>query len=561
MNANIQECARIEEYARLRLAHAKGGLFMYELRKAGKFITFFVVVIFIVSSFCKVFADIEVCTAEGVQDTPNVISDNKGGAIIVWQDKRRDAGDIYAQRVDANGIPRWDLNGVPICTARNAQYYPQVISDGIGGAIIVWEDQRHLGSMPPFSLSTDCNLYAQWVDARGVVRWRRDGIPICTARNAEQAPVIARIDNIAIRPSLIENSMPIPINKFTIIVAWEDSRDEILWEDRDGAEQKIYAQRVDYNGDVKWTGNGIPIRNLGDTDQYMGDIVVSDQKSVIISWNDGDIFAQKIHLDGRLLWGDEGVPVCTERGWQRASKIVSDGSGGAIIAWWDARRDESPPFIFDIYAQRISARGDVMWTREGVPICTDENDQVFVKMLPAYGGGAIIAWEDYRNAGRWYPENLNTDIYTQKIDGGGIVLWERDGLPVCRAVDGQSIVNMVQDNSGRVIFVWKDTRDVRAARERDFSSTSYNSANIYMQKINESGIPQWDIDGMPLFDEFRPIFFWSNAAAYSDSRTFTPVVITAWHDETGVYSDPGRVDINRMDIYAQFVDMDGNRLY
>ena len=30
----------------------------------------------------------------------------------------------------------------PICTAANDQYYPQIISDGSGGAIITWSDNR-----------------------------------------------------------------------------------------------------------------------------------------------------------------------------------------------------------------------------------------------------------------------------------------------------------------------------------------------------------------------------------------------------------------------------------
>src|SRR6187551_1414534 len=46
------------------------------------------------------------------------------------------------------------------------------------------------------------------------------------------------------------------------------------------------------------------------------------------------------------------VPICTATGAQTTPAIISDGAGGAIVAWADARSGNR-----DIYVQRISADG------------------------------------------------------------------------------------------------------------------------------------------------------------------------------------------------------------
>jgi hypothetical protein len=89
-----------------------------------------------------------------------LIPDGAGGAIMVWTKNT----DIYAQRLNSLGVAQWP-NGSPsspvaITTAANDQLHPQLIGDGTGGAIIVWEDHRN---------STE--IYAQRIDSSGQRRW------------------------------------------------------------------------------------------------------------------------------------------------------------------------------------------------------------------------------------------------------------------------------------------------------------------------------------------------------------------------------------------------------
>ncbi|HUY00836.1 MAG TPA: hypothetical protein VMV49_14840, partial [Candidatus Deferrimicrobium sp.] len=59
-----------------------------------------------------------ICAADSIQEDIAICPDGAGGAIIVWRDWRApgDLGDIYAQRIDSDGVGLWGANGTAICT-------------------------------------------------------------------------------------------------------------------------------------------------------------------------------------------------------------------------------------------------------------------------------------------------------------------------------------------------------------------------------------------------------------------------------------------------------------
>jgi hypothetical protein len=93
-----------------------------------------------------------ICNLSGDQGYPQIASDGAGGAIMVWQDGRSSSDRIYAQRIDSSGIVRWTANGILICDATNSRL-PQIVSDGAGGAIVTWFDKRTAAAFLVFSLN------------------------------------------------------------------------------------------------------------------------------------------------------------------------------------------------------------------------------------------------------------------------------------------------------------------------------------------------------------------------------------------------------------------------
>src|SRR5438552_17863320 len=96
---------------------------------------------------------------------------------------RNGLDDIYAQRVNAAGVPQWAANGVPICTQPERQRDLAMIPDGSGGAIIAWGDPR--------AGESNQDVYAQRVDASGNALWGANGLPVCTASGFQAVPVMA----------------------------------------------------------------------------------------------------------------------------------------------------------------------------------------------------------------------------------------------------------------------------------------------------------------------------------------------------------------------------------
>jgi hypothetical protein len=56
-----------------------------------------------------------------------------------------------------------------------------------------------------------------------------------------------------------------------------------------------------------------------------------------------------IDASGVAQWPLNGIALCTAANWQYSPRMVSDGSGGAIVAWQDYRSGTN----IDLYAQHV----------------------------------------------------------------------------------------------------------------------------------------------------------------------------------------------------------------
>jgi hypothetical protein len=318
------------------------------------------------------------------QIDPRITSNNVGGGIIVWRDTRNGSGndDIYAQSIDSTGTVKWTDNGVAVCNATKGQWAPQIVSDNQGGAIITWYDYRNSSS------TTD--IYTQAIDSTGAVKWTTDGVAVCSA-SGEQ-----------LNPQIISDG------KGGAIITWQDTRN---------GNNDIYAQAIDNTGTAKWAANGVAICTSANPQLYPQ--LVSDGNSgAVIAWqsNGSDIYAQAIDSTGATKWAANGVVICSSSidGTDvNNPRIVTDGNGGAIIAWSDVRNGAEE----DIYAQAISSAGVTQWKNNGTVITEAASYQWGTQMIADGKFGAIIAWTDTRNDSVSY----TGDIYVQNISTDGIV--------------------------------------------------------------------------------------------------------------------------------------------
>jgi hypothetical protein len=168
-------------------------------------------------------------------------------------------------------------------------------------------------------------------------------------------------------------------------------------------------------------------------------------------------------------------------GLQEFPVIVEDGTGGAIIAWDDARSSTSG---FDVYAQHVLNSGvvDPAWPANGRALCAADGDQGRATITADGAHGAIVAWTDARIVG--------TDhIFAQHVLASGAVdpAWTVNGTAVSNAAVLESLPIAVPDGAGGAIVNWQG-----------FTV----ELNMYVQHVLATGVvdPAWPAGGRALTD-------------------------------------------------------------
>lgn len=384
----------------------------------------------------------------------------------------------------------WEQGGTAVCTAGYDQLCPRICDDGSGGAVMVWQDAR----------TGHHSVYAQRVDALGNSLWTFNGVAVSTTSGDKFRPVVLRSDPGG------------------YIVCWSDLLN--------GADYDVRAQRLTEDGLPAWPEYGIEVCTAAG-DQLRVGIVPDGAGGAIMCWYDGrgegnDIYAQRVNATGTVVWAAGGVPVCDAAGDQEWARMIEDGWGGAIIAWYDSRGNDR-----DVYAQRIGADGDPLWNPGGVLLCGAPGDQTMRDIVTGGGsGGAVVLWEDGRGG--------DLDIYAQKVDAGGNPLWAADGVLVCSQAYDQDWPTAATDGAGGAIIAWRDYRD------------PLYDYDLFAQRIDSTGSALWTTGGMPL----------ANARYLQQNIQIAPDdhggVMIAWRDSR---RDPPETS----DIYAQGLDGNGAR--
>ena len=390
----------------------------------------------------------------------------------------------------ATAVAGWPTNAavnLPVCVTNGQQSYVLIVSDGVDGAIVVWRDQRS---------GWDPLLYAQRVDGGGNLLWPVDGIRLCHATDSQNDPRLAS-DGAG-----------------GAFVVWGDYR---------GGSSAVYAQRMDGNGNLLWTSNGIGICSFPSVQRHP-EVATDGAGGALVVWQDGrgsrdHVYAQRVDSAGQPLWSASGVGISMGNFDQWDPALVSDGTGGAIITW-----EEEDYGDWNIYAQRVDARGITRWESGGLDICTAYGDQRSPRLLGDGLGGAYIAWQDNRDFG-------NMNVYGQRVDGSGSEMWSADGMAICNATGYQGNPALVSDGMNGAIVAWDDLRNA--------------SRDIYAQRVNSTGNALWLKNG-------------TNICTATDTQYYPLMTSDGAGGAVVIWSDYRN---GNDDIYAQRVDGSGKSIW
>lgn len=248
---------------------------------------------------------------------------------------------------------------------------------------------------------------------------------------------------------------------------------------------RIYAQHLAPDGEV-WTGwsptigvEVAPDAPPAPYQQCAPRIVKDGTGGAFVLWHDGrnsscaghcsqeprEIFALRILADGSVArgWPPSGLRVGSSfgdmlfaNGSERLQPnslntvAVGDGRGGFVVAW-----QESPAYSGDslhtIRAQRVSARGELLWGERGVLACRGTGGHVFPVLESGRTGGVFILWEERPIDGG------QATLRLQSISERGRIRWGANGRSVSDSPAGNADHRLVASQPGELVATWSFT--------------------------------------------------------------------------------------------------------
>jgi hypothetical protein len=351
---------------------------------------------------------VDVNSLGGIRGYSNVISDGSGGAFVVWQEFRETSYLPYAQRVDAGGTPLWSANGVAVATSNAGNYTLGIVSDGSGGMICGWVSSS--------------GVRLQRVDGSGTRLWAVAGVDAGSS------------------------------NEFELT---SDGSGGVFVAERDLSSSRIYVRRFGPNGSVAagWPAAGVAVSSAAG---YKPQIVNDASGGALIVWIDGSTGCvgkmQHVTPGGAIVngWPSGGLVVSPQVGCQYEHRIVADGTGGALVSW---REDVSN--AGNVYVQRIASNGMPApgWSVSGKILCGAPFDQANVVIASDGSAGAYVGWHDARNG--------RTLVFGHRIASNGTIPanWPTDGVRLCNDdCQYQTMPATASDGFGGAWLIWKDYR-------------------------------------------------------------------------------------------------------
>lgn len=288
------------------------------------------------------------CNAPGFRAIQGIVKSG-AGAIVVFTDSRNDPNgidytnfynnasvnlDLYAQKINEQGLLQWPDTAIVVCNQPGNQYRPfpldmNIVTDGSNGAIIVFHDRRR-------DPATD--IYAQRISSNGSTLW------------ADTAALVRRQHN---NESLDLNSICAD-SAGGVAVTWN------VYNFLNSATSGTHCQRLNGNGVKMWPTDGIMLAS-GGLNPAFSTIAKDDEGNYIISGtNVGDIdFVNAHKLDGvtgAKLWGN-GVIISNNNPRTEESNLVKSSGNSFIISWCDDRNNQT-----DIYSAKILSNGNLAIT-------------------------------------------------------------------------------------------------------------------------------------------------------------------------------------------------------
>lgn len=436
--------------------------------------------------------------------------DGSGGVIVSWSSEIRDNinnvttyAQAFAQRINSSGATQWTAGGVQLSTATGFRALSDLVTDGVGGAIVFFVDTRNSQYLPGANIEfPNLDIYAQKISAAGNRAWTDDGVGVSTEQNIQNGQAYDYFSNA------------VSDGAGGAILVYSDNRNG------NANPSDLYTQRINAAGVKLWTSAGVFVC-VAAGEQYVSNIVSNGSNGIVALWQDERssnvrLYAQQINSSGTPLWTTNGVLISgATDSLGNGGDIKPDGLGNFIASWKIPNK---------IKSQKINNAGTVQWATGGVDIYSIVNYYYSLgnsQVTISDNGKAIITWEEYRGIAS------KRDIYAKKLEVNGT-------LPLTLL----SFDAVLQNN--QVHTQWQTTNEVNVSHmnvQRNVDGTSFLSIG----KVDANGIGNYNFIDATLPTNIKTIYYRLEIVDKSGDKQFSKVVavqLTKNNMVVAVYPNP-----------------------
>ncbi|MEP7263172.1 MAG: T9SS type A sorting domain-containing protein [Bacteroidota bacterium] len=341
-----------------------------------------------------------------------------------------------------NASAQWSgdpANPAIVCNATNGQATVRALHDGNGGYYVFWRDDR--------TNATTTGIYGQRYDANGIAQWATNGKLIYSPANRD-------VNYFHVIRNFQGNlffgiSQGLTNSGDTIVVYKTDSAGDAMW-----AQPTVVAGRlpgVIYTADV--------LLSEKDTGVYVGFFIIHTGGSE-------DLHVNRVDNNGNNLWGFNGFTVPNSG--YGGFGMIPDGVGGLYLYWRNGNGAGT-----GLGVRRMTEDGTFLWTGNVNPAGGTPGLGYEYDATSDGHNGVLFTWV----------ENGSSSIRIARIDSSGSFVWNPTILPACEAPSGQAGCRIIK-NGNYFYVAWTDNRPPAS------------NADVYMQRFDMNGAPQWTIDGI-----------------------------------------------------------------
>ena len=351
----------------------------------------------------------------------NLSVDSENNAIVTTVDERTGNWEVYAWKISQEGNMLWGNEGIALTNNGSTNMSPR---------LTILEDNSVVVSCT----YSDSKVFLQRISSDGQTLWG-DGVVIEDDNNAMVSPnPVKTVDN-------------------NIMVQW--IRQASGWP----IYSELLMQKFDQDGISIWneatTIVGPTVFPMGNWSQQL---VCHENGESSSAWtqfsgNVQNAVAQNTSAEGILAWGGEVDLSLNSSNFRMSPKVtITEDAQELVAVWKETNGSQSQR---GISAQRLNSEGERLWSSTGMPVVPLNSNYDYLDISIAGYGEEIISTYLQQSS------DMSSDIYANRLDSEGNVLWEGESVTITNSNDSKSDM-MTGTGENFLIISWSENGFVYA---------------------------------------------------------------------------------------------------